>query len=80
MKIIAKVIATKRHGTSRVGNPSYIVALEEPDGTTEIYFTKANSGLAYAIRNRNYREQWHEYELTSDGKIRSAREIEGQPK
>lgn len=76
MKITAKVTATKRHGTSTMGNPTYDVALEEQDGTTGIYRTMSNAGIAYEIQNRNFREQWHEYTLTPAGRIRYARKIE----
>lgn len=76
MKIIAKVITTKYHGTSTMGNPTYDVTLEEPDGTTGIYRTMSNAGIAYGIENREYREQWHEYELTRAHRIRHAWKIE----
>lgn len=77
MKITAKITATKRHGTSKMGNPTYIVALEERDGTTGIYRTQSNSGIAYEIQNPNFKQEWHEYELTPAGRIRYARKIEG---
>lgn len=75
MKITAKVTATKYHGTSTMGNPTYYVTLEERDGTTGIYRTQSNASIAYAIENREYRDEWHEYLITTAGRIRCAMKI-----
>ena len=61
--VTGKVVATRHAGTSTMGNPSYWVTLDNG----EIYRTTANSGLAYEITNRNYREAAHRFGLTKRG-------------
>lgn len=74
--ITAKIIDTKRAGTSYYGNPSYDVTLETRDGDTLTLRTSANVMFAYACTNPEYREEWHTYELTRASRIKFARKIE----
>lgn len=73
--LTAKVINTKRAGTSYYGNPSYDITLETRDGDTLTLRTSANVMLSYACTNSEYREEWHAYELTRAGRIKYARKI-----
>lgn len=74
--LTAKVIDTKRAGTSYYGNPAYDVTLETRDGDTLTLRTSSNVMFAYACENSEYREEWHVYELTRAGRIKYARKIE----
>lgn len=75
--ITGKVVSTKRAGTSSMGNPSYDVTLSitKIDGTdtAQPYMvtvrTQSNSGLAYGIGNREYKDTDHEYTLSRHGRI-----------
>lgn len=73
--ITAKVIDTRRAGTSYYGNPSYDITLETRDGDTLTLRTSANVMFAYACTNAEYRNDWHSYELTRAGRIKYARKI-----
>ena len=73
--LIAKVIDTKRAGTSYYGNPSYDVTLETRAGDALTLRTSSNVSFAYACTNSEYREEWHVYELTRAGRIKCARTI-----
>lgn len=73
--LTAKVIGTKRAGTSYYGNPSYDVTLETRSGDILTLRTSSNVSFAYACENLEYREEWHVYELTRAGRIRYARTI-----
>lgn len=73
--VIGKVTATKRVGTSTMGNPTYDVTLEHVDGSHGIYRTMSNTMLAYAIENSNYREDNHVFTLTRAGRLRSAKPL-----
>lgn len=75
------VLDTKRAGTSQLGNPAYDVTIRitEIEGTpvevsheslaTVTLRTVANSGLAYEITNRNYRDEPHTFALAKSGRI-----------
>jgi len=75
------VIDTKRAGTSQYGNPAYDVTIRitEIEGipvetsheslATVTLRTMTNSGLAYEITNRNYKETPHTFALTRAGRI-----------
>lgn len=73
--LTAKVIDTKRAGTSYYGNPSYDVTLETRAGDTLTLRTSSNVMFAYACENSEYREDWHTYELTRAGRIKFARKV-----
>lgn len=73
--LTAKVISTKRAGTSYYGNPSYVVTLETRAGDTLTLRTSSNVMFAYACENPEYREEWHVYELTRAGRIKYARKV-----
>ena len=73
--LTAKIIDTKRAGTSYYGNPSYDVTLETRAGDTLTLRTSANVMFAYGCTNPEYREEWHVYELTRAGRIKYARTI-----
>lgn len=73
--LTAKVIDTKRAGTSYYGNPSYDVTLETRAGDVITLRTSSNVMFAYACTNSEYREDWHVYELTRAGRIKYARMI-----
>lgn len=74
--IIAKVLSTKRAGTSYYGNPSFDVTLESRSGDVLTLRTSANVMFAYACENPEYRDEFHAYELTRSGRIRFARKLE----
>lgn len=74
--LTARVIDTRRAGTSVYGNPSYDVTLETRDGDTLTLRTSANVMFAYGCTSLEYREEWHVYELTRAGRIKYARKIE----
>ena len=68
--ITGTVVSTERAGTSSKGNPTYLVRIDT--GTTTVaLLTESNSGLAYGIENREYRERAHTFNLTRYGRIRS---------
>lgn len=69
--VTATVTATQRAGASRMGNPHYTVVLVTEDGETIITRTRTNAALAYAIENRTYRDDFHEWTLDSRGHISS---------
>lgn len=73
--LAAKVVSTRRAGTSYYGNPSYDVTLETRSGDTLTLRTSSNVMFAYACENPEYREEWHTYELTRAGRIKYARKI-----
>lgn len=73
--LTAKVLNTKRAGTSHYGNPSYDVTLETLGGDTFTLRTSANVMFAYACTNPEYRDEWHVYELTRAGRIKYARSV-----
>ena len=73
--ITAKVLETKRAGTSYYGNPSYDVTLETRAGDTLTLRTSSNVMFAYACTNPEYRKEWHVYELTRAGRIKYARTV-----
>lgn len=73
--LTAKVIDTKRAGTSYYGNPSYDVTLQTRDGDTLTLRTSSNVMFAYACQNPEYRDEFHVYELTRAGRIKYARKI-----
>lgn len=73
--LTAKVIGTKRAGTSYYGNPSYDVTLETRTGDTLTLRTSSNVMFAYACTNPEYREEWHVYELTRAGRIKYAHSV-----
>ena len=73
--ITAKIIGTKRAGTSYYGNPSYDVTLETREGDVLTLRTSSNVMFAYACTSSEYREEWHTYELTRAGRIKYARKI-----
>ena len=56
--IIAKVIDTRRVGSSYYGNPRYLVTLRNDSGDLFKAYTKPNSMLAYAINNSDYTEEF----------------------
>ena len=66
--VTGKVVATKRVGTSTMGNPTFMVTLDNG----EMYRTMSNTSLAYAIENPEYRDRVHVFTLTKAGRIRSA--------
>lgn len=74
--LTAKVLDTKRAGTSYYGNPSYDVTLETRAGDVVTLRTSSNVSFAYACENLEYRNEWHVYELTRAGRIKYARKIE----
>lgn len=76
--LTAKVISTKRAGTSYYGNPSYDVTLETRAGDVITLRTSSNVSFAYACENLEYREEWHVYELTRAGRIRSAHALHNE--
>ena len=68
--ITGTVVSTERAGTSSMGNPTYLVLINT--GTTTVaLLTESNSGLAYGIGNREYRERAHTFNLNRYGRIRS---------
>ena len=71
--ITARVLNTKRVGTSYYGNPSYDVTLETREGDVLTLRTSANVMFAYACSNPEYRDDWHVYELTRAARIKYAR-------
>ena len=73
--LTAKVLDTKRAGTSYCGNPAYDVTLETRGGDTLTLRTSSNVMFAYGCTNPEYREEWHAYELTRAGRIKYARKI-----
>ena len=73
--LTAKVIDTRRAGTSYYGNPSYDITLETRDGDKLTLRTSSNVMFAYACTNAEYREEFHTYELTRAGRIKYARKI-----
>lgn len=73
--LTAKIIDTKRAGTSLYGNPSYDITLETRAGDTLTLRTSSNVMFAYACTNPEYKEEWHVYELTRAGRIKSARTV-----
>lgn len=78
--IIAKVLSTKRAGTSYYGNPSFDVTMETRSGDVLTLRTTANASFGYACENTEYKTEWHAYELTRSGRIRFARKIEEDAK
>lgn len=74
-QLTAKVIGTKRAGTSYYGNPAYDVTLETRDGDTLTLRTSSNVMFAYACTNPEFREHFHTYELTRAGRIKYARKL-----
>lgn len=74
--LTARVIGTRRVGTSNMGNPSFDVTLETRSGDILTLRTSANVMFAYACENSEYRDEFHVYELTKTGRIRFARKLE----
>lgn len=73
--LTAKVIETRRAGTSNYGNPSYDVTLITRAGDTLTLRTSSNVMFAYACTNPEYKKEWHVYELTRAGRIKYAHTI-----
>lgn len=73
--IIARVGNTQRAGVSAYGNPAYMVALVQEDGTVTIHRTMSNAAVSYGINNSEYRDELHEWYLTPAGRIRFARPV-----
>lgn len=75
--VTGTVVATKRVGTSTMGNPQFDVTLlaTHIEGTpvepaqTVVVRTSANISLAYAIENPEYRETAHTFDLTPAGRL-----------
>ena len=76
--LTAKVISTKRAGTSYYGNPSYNVTLETRAGDVLTLRTSSNVMFAYACQNPEYQTEWHVYELTRAGRIKRARAVHNE--
>jgi len=70
--VVGIVIDTKRVGTSVNGNPTYCVTLSTPtegyDGQ-QVFRTKSDISLAYAITNAEYRDKPHIFGLTRSGRL-----------
>lgn len=73
--VIGIVTATRRAGTSRMGNPAYDVCVAH-EYDTEILTTAANSSLAYEIRNACFTKRPHTFFLNARGKITWAKHHE----
>ena len=73
--LIARVGRTERAGVSNFGNPAYMVALVQDDGTITLHRTASNAGVSYGINNSEYRDELHEWHLTPTGRIKFARSI-----
>jgi len=69
--ITGKITATRHAGTSRMGNPSFDIAVDTGHDVM-ILTTATNSGLAYGIGNSNYRLTAHTFHLNKRGKVTSA--------
>lgn len=67
--ITGVVTATKRVGTSASGNPTFDVTILEANGRDSVHRTVADSSLAYAIENSEYRDTTHEFGLDSAGHL-----------
>ena len=74
--LTAKVVDTRRAGTSYYGNPSYDITLETRSGDILTLRTSSNVMFAYACTNPEYREERHTYELTRASRIKYARKTE----
>lgn len=66
--ITGRVVGTRRAGTSRMGNPSFDVAIDTDYGV-EILTTATNADIAYGITNRNYRDTPHTFVTDKRGRI-----------
>lgn len=73
--IVARVGRTERAGVSVYGNPRFLVALVQQDGTTTLHRTMSNAGISYGINNPEYRDDLHEWHLTPAGSIKFARKL-----
>lgn len=69
--VTGKVVATHHNSTSYYGNPQYAVTLDNG----ETYLTSHNASIAYAITNREYRDNNHVYTLTRAGRIKTAKPL-----
>lgn len=70
--VVGTVIGVKRVGTSSMGNPTYDVTLSTPTegyGGEATFRTSSDSGLAYAITNKGYRDEPHIFGLTKAGRL-----------
>lgn len=63
--VTGKVVRVIRHGHTYYGNPIMSITLDNG----ETYRITNNSGIVYAIENRDYRDAAHTFRLTHAGRI-----------
>lgn len=69
--ITGKVTRAKQIGNSVNGTPTYMVAVEDVNGDTELYRTMSDAGLAYDIRNLESSGEVCTLALTKAGRLRN---------
>lgn len=69
MIVKGKVLRVERMGTSRFGNPYFMVAIETATGEVQKWRTQIDSSINYAIDNPEYKERAHAFKLTRAGRI-----------
>lgn len=74
-KYTGTVLATRRAGMSRMGNPAFDVAIQTDSGDVVILTTATNSGLGYEITNPDYKYTPRVFTLNGHGKITSAKKV-----
>ena len=69
LKVTGKVTRVERIGHTVYGNPIMRVAIESPNGDIGTYRISDNAGIVYGIKNPEYRDIVHTFELTNAGRI-----------
>lgn len=64
-----------RIGVTSMGNPMWRIVIEDANGSLGEFRLSANSSLAGAIDNSEFRERAHVFTLTRAGRVDSARPL-----
>ena len=67
--LVGKVVAVRRGGTTRNGNPWYAVDVETESGGIVETRTAADAMIGYAIDSSEFLGKKHRFALTSRGQI-----------